>query len=119
MHFSGAKVAGVDRHDGLAGVTGCLFGDAGSLAGQTQVEQSSAALNEFAHTVLLASGDDIVLRLLLLQHQPLHLNIVAGVAPVAQGTEVAEVKLLLESSLYAGKTPGNLARHKRRVARRS
>ena len=47
--------------------------------------------------VLLAGGDDEVLRLVLLQHQPLRLDVVAGMAPVAQGVEVAEVQAVLEA----------------------
>ena len=33
--------------------------------------------------------------LLLLQHQPLHLDVVLGVAPVAQRVEVAQVEAVL------------------------
>ncbi len=59
--------------------------------------------------MLLAGGDDVVLRLLLLEHEPLHLDVVAGVAPVALGVEVAEVEILLQADLDAGEAAGDLA----------
>jgi hypothetical protein len=44
--------------------------------------------DELAHAVLHAGGDDEVFRLVLLQHQPLHFDVVAGMAPVAQGVRL-------------------------------
>ena len=41
-------------------------------------------LNEAAHAFLAAGGDHEILRLFLLQHQPLHFHVIAGVSPVAQ-----------------------------------
>ena len=38
--------------------------------------------NEAAHALLAARGDHKILGTLLLQHAPLHLHIVAGVAPI-------------------------------------
>ena len=69
-----------------------LFVEASSLPGQIHVEEFGAELDELAHGVLFAGSDDVVLRLLLLEHEPLHLDVVAGVAPVAAGVEVAEVE---------------------------
>ena len=47
--------------------------------------------------MLLTSSDDEVLGGVVLQHEPHALDIVTGVAPVAQGTEVPEVELVLLS----------------------
>ena len=57
----------------------------------------------------MACGDNVVLRLLLLEHEPLHLDVVAGVAPVAFGAEVAEEELLLKADLDAGEAASDLA----------
>jgi len=43
--------------------------------------------------MLAAGGDHEVLRLVLLQHQPLHLHVVARMAPVAQRIQIAKIKL--------------------------
>ncbi len=65
------------------------------MPGEVEFEEFGAALDELADAVLLAGGDDEVLRLVLLEHEPLHLDVVAGVAPVALGVEVAEEELRL------------------------
>jgi len=52
-------------------------------------------LGELTYRVLLTSSDDEVLRGVVLQHEPHALDIVTGIAPVAQGTEVPEVELVL------------------------
>ena len=53
-------------------------------------QPSCSAVSSMKRRPLLpAGGDHEVLRLLLLQHPPLHLDVVAGMAPVAQGVEVA------------------------------
>ena len=47
-------------------------------------------LDETLHRVGLARGDDVVVRLVLLEHEPHRLDVVAGEAPVALRVEVAE-----------------------------
>src|SRR5437879_2727707 len=49
-----------------------------------------------------ARGDDEIIRLLLLEHEPHGPDVVAGVAPVALGLEVAQPQLLLETALDPG-----------------
>ena len=51
-----------------------------------------------------AGGDDKILWLLLLEHEPLHLHIVLGMAPVAPGIKVAEKECFLQAQL----DPGNI-----------
>src|SRR5207244_9515948 len=58
----------------------------------------------------LAGGDDIVLRLVLLEHQPHRLNVIPRVTPVAPGLEVAQTQFLLHPKLDARDRIGNLAR---------
>jgi hypothetical protein len=66
-------------------------------------------VDEVAHAVLHAGGDDEVFRFFLLQHQPLHFDVVLGVAPVAFGVHVAEVEAVLQAELDAGQGAGDLA----------
>ena len=68
-------VYGVDHPDLLDALT--LEGDADAHLGESP-------LYELAHRVLLAGGDDVVVGLVLLQHQVHGAHVVAGVAPVAQ-----------------------------------
>ena len=50
-------------------------------------------LAELPHRVGLSGRDDVVAGLVLLEHQPHRLDVVAGEAPVALGVEVAEPQL--------------------------
>jgi hypothetical protein len=70
---------------------------------------SAAALDELAHAVLHAGGDHEVFGVVLLQHQPLHFDVVAGMAPVAQRAHVAQVQAVLQAERDAGDGAGDLA----------
>ena len=61
------------------------------------MSSSAGGDHEVAHRVLLAGGDDEILGLLLLQHQPLRSHVVAGVTPVAPRIEIAEIQSLLQT----------------------
>jgi len=52
---------------------------------------------------------DEVFGVVLLQHQPLHFDVVPGVAPVALGVHVAEEEAVLQAELDPGQGAGNLA----------
>ena len=63
--------------------------------------------DEAPHRFLPARGDHEVFRGAgLLQHPPLHLHVVARVAPVAQRIEVAHVEAILQAFVDAGQTTG-------------
>src|SRR5665213_1231455 len=109
FNLGGAEIAGVYGYDYVSLLVRGLLVYAASLPGQVQLEQFGAALDELADAILLASGYDEVLRLLLLEHEPLHLDVVAGVAPVAFRVEVAEEELSLQTHLDAGETASDLA----------
>ena len=64
----------------------------------------------------LAGRDDIVVALVLLQHQPHGLDIFGRVAPVAFGFEVAEDRVLLQPGLDAGQRARDFAGDKRFAA---
>jgi hypothetical protein len=99
LDLGGAGVARIDRDDDFAGWIECLLVCTGALPGEVKFEQLGAALDELAHAVLLAGGDHIIPRLLLLQHEPLHLDVVACVAPVAPCVEIAEILFALQAGL--------------------
>lgn len=69
--------------------------------------------------MLLAGGDDDVVRLVLLQHQVHGLDVVAGVAPVAERVEVAEVEVPFEPEQDARHRTPDLARDKGFAAHRA
>ena len=47
-------------------------------------------LTEFTHGMGLTGADHIIVRMVLLKHQPHRLHIIAGKAPVTLGFKVAE-----------------------------
>ena len=68
-------------------------------------------LSKLAYGVEFASGNDKVIRLVLLKNQPHALHIVAGIAPVATGIEIAEIQFVLKSGRDAGHGKRDFARH--------
>ena len=60
---------------------------------------------------LLASRDHEVLRRILLEHQPLHLDVVPRVAPVSKRVEVTKVEAGVEPAADARKRPSDLSCH--------
>src|SRR5947207_8265393 len=77
------------------------------------------ALDELAHGMALPGCNDVVAGLVLLQHQPHRLHVVAGIPPVATGIEIAQDELLLEAQRDRRRSLSNLPREKlERPARR-
>jgi hypothetical protein len=62
-----------------------------------QASSREGELDDVAHTVRLPRGNDIVIGVLLLQHQPHRLDIVGSKTPIAPRFEVSEVELVLQS----------------------
>src|SRR5215469_3290957 len=114
-----AKVVRIDAHDGTAAFavdTDLLAPAAAPFNAHAEV--SGRLLDEIAHRMLLAGGDHIVLWALLLQHEPLRLDVVARMAPVAARLQVAEVHAVLQPDADAREGAGDLARHERLAADR-
>ena len=68
-----------------------------------------ATVEQLADGVRLARRDHVVVGLVLLEHEPHRRHVVAGVAPVARGVEVAERDLVLQAELDARDRVGDLA----------
>src|SRR5258708_12655057 len=108
--FGGTKIAWVDRDDALSGLNiVALFIEAVALPSDPDADFLGGKIDEVAHRMLLTCGNHEVLRFVLLQHQPLHLNIIPCMAPIALGTEIAEMNAFLKTKLDAGKRARNLS----------
>ena len=109
VHLGGAEVLGVDFHEGFARLRiDAFLVHAVALPFQFDACLAERQGAELAHCVVLACGYDVVVRFRLLQHEPHTLYIVFGVAPVAQGVEVAQVELVLEALGNTGSSQGDL-----------
>ena len=92
LHFGGTEVSPSTATTTLPAWSTRLLIDSRPCPGQLDPQFVRGQLNELAHAVLLACSNDKILGLLLLQHQPLHLDIIAGVAPVAKRVKIAKVE---------------------------
>ena len=108
LDFGGAEVAGVDFYDGLVVPVADLI-NALAFPSQLHAQLGGAPLNELTHTVLHAGGNHKVFGLVLLQHEPLHAHVVFGVAPVAQGVDVAHVQAVFQALADVGQATGDFA----------
>ena len=76
-------------------------------------------LEKLVNRMRFAGGDDVVVGLLLLEHEPHRADVVAGEAPIALGVEVAHDEFLLQAFLDARGSQGDLAGHERLAAPRA
>ena len=63
--------------------------------------------------MLLAGGDDIIIRLILLQDQPLGPHKVFSMTPIPQGIQIAKVETSLKAKGNPGRRPGDFTTDKR------
>jgi len=112
----GAVEVGGDLDEGLADeVVGTADADALLVLGfalplEFDADIVEGELGKLADAVLHARGDDVVLGLTGLEDEPHTLDVVLGVAPVAQRVEVAKVEFVLQALGDAGGGEGDLAR---------
>src|ERR1017187_6162717 len=95
VHFSRAEMARVDTDHGLhgLGVEPPLV-DARTYPADVYPGLLEGKLDELAHGVRFAGRDDVVVGLVLLEHEIHRFDVVPRVAPVAIGVDVAEVHAL-------------------------
>ena len=111
----GAVEVGGDLDEGLADeVVGAADADALLVLGfalplEFDADIVEGELGKLADAVLHARGNDVVLGLAGLEDEPHTLDVVLGVAPVAEGIEVAEVEFVLQALGDAGGGEGDLA----------
>mmetsp|Transcript_174241 Transcript_174241/g.553180 ORF Transcript_174241/g.553180 Transcript_174241/m.553180 type:complete len:249 (+) Transcript_174241:260-1006(+) len=91
LHLRGPEVLLGDLHQHLAGLrVDALFLEALAAPHDRPPAELEAERAELAHAVLPVGGHHVVIRRLLLHHHPHRLDVVARVAPIAQGVQVAQ-----------------------------
>ncbi len=88
----------LDQHAAVARIDAFLL-DAGAAPFDLPADMGERLLDEFAHRMLLAGREHKIVGLVLLQHQPHAFDVVARMAPVAPGIEIAEIELVLQAEL--------------------
>ena len=80
-----------------------------TLPFQIEAGVSGGLLDKGAHRPGLAGGDDVIIGLLLLQHQPHGAHIVPGETPIPLGVQVAQLQHILQAAANACQGQGDLA----------
>src|ERR1700674_2905344 len=91
----------LDQHLPARLVDALLVGRAASPDNRA-AHTNKRLFDEFANRMALASGEHVVVGLVLLHDQPHAFDVVARVAPVALGVEVSEKKPVLQPMLDGG-----------------
>ena len=113
FHFGGSEISGIDGNDNLTGfLVDAFFINSPTFPAKRYAELSGGRFNKFPHGVIFPGGDNIIFRRVLLEHQPLHFNIVPGMSPVPAGIQIADVKDILQSDFDASQAPGYFAGYK-------
>ncbi len=82
-----------------------------------ELERAKYLIQKFANAMRFTGGDDVIIRLGLLKHQPHRLDIIAGEAPVALGFQISQEQFLLQADFDAGGRTRDFARDERLAAR--
>ena len=109
FHFSRAEVARINPHQGVAVLVNAGLAHTRTLPRDLYAQFRRRDFDKLAHAVLHAGGDDEIFRRILLQHQPLRFDVVAGMAPIAQGRKIAQIHAVLQTELDARQRAGDLA----------
>ncbi|CAA7613533.1 Phytase family (modular protein) [Candidatus Terasakiella magnetica] len=110
VHFGRAEITGIDLdQDPAGGGAKAAFFRILAAPAQGDTDLGEGQFDEFAHAVGFAGGEDEIIGLVVLQDAPHAIDVIAGMAPIALGFEVADVKSVLEPEMDGGDGAGDLA----------
>src|SRR4051794_31665473 len=118
LNLRGPEVARIDSHYESAMLIERSLTNTDSLPRQFDPQSGSTAVDKLAHAVLPSSGNNIVLRPLLLKHEPLHFDVVTRMAPITHGVKIAQVERFLQTHFDAREAASDLAGYKGLAAHR-
>src|SRR5580700_8606709 len=115
-----AKIARIDLDEHMAGflIQSFLVG-AGAFPDDAAADAGERLFDEFAHRMRFACRQHKIVGIVLLHDPPHAFDIVAGMAPIALGIEVAEEQRRLLAELDGRHRAGDLARHEGLAADRA
>ena len=105
MFFGFGGVADEEVDFGGAFVAGVVF----DVFFPIEADVGEGVFDIFLHGVGFVGGDDIVVGLILLEHEPHGFDVFGGVSPVTLGIEVAEVEVFLAAEFDGGDGAGDFA----------
>ena len=112
VNLGGTEVLGIDSNQDpvlVVGVnTNFIDGSGLALPLDGGTNNGKGALDELTNGVGLSGCQDVIIGLILLEHAPHTLDVIAGVAPITLGINVSKVEVLVDSLVDAGDGGGNL-----------
>src|SRR5215813_1917698 len=112
VDFGWPEITRVNAHQYEAGLgIDALLVDAFTPPVEPSTHDCERPLDELAYGIRFAGGQDVVIRFGLLHHQPHAFDIVAGMAPVPLGVNVANIECVVHALLDRGHCPCHLASH--------
>src|SRR3989344_7982376 len=93
IHFGWPKMHGVNFHHSFAGHTinpTLLY--ALSFPNNVHTQMPTHFFNKFAHSMRLASSQDEIIRLGMLQNTPYALHVIFGISPVTLSLQIAQMQ---------------------------
>ena len=84
-----------------------------------QIDMAEGLLQKLADTVCFAGGNNVVIRIVLLEHQPHCAYIVRCEAPITARIQIPQPQLVAKAELDAGDTIGDLVGHEFQAAARA
>ena len=112
LDFCRAEIAVVDGNYAVSIGIKAFFLNTTPLPCDGYTDLFCCSINKLTNAMLFTRSNNKILRFLLLEHEPLHFNIIFGMSPIAQGIKVSEVEAILKPKFYAGKCTSNLAGNK-------
>lgn len=104
------SVSGVHLYDAATGGgVIALLVHSPSFPSQFDTEFGGGRPDEIANAILHTCRDHEIFRMILLQHQPLHFNVVSGVPAVAQGIQISKIQTVLQIKADAKQSACNFA----------
>ena len=105
-----AEVTGVDPDQNLSrGSIDPRFVLTSAVPDDIPIDLGKRHFDKLPHAVGLTGGQDIIVRMILLKHEPHAFHVVSGVAPVADGVEIAQEQAILQPVLDRCHGSGYLA----------
>src|SRR5580692_72553 len=120
LDFGRAEIARVDLDEHMAGflIQSFLVG-AGAFPDDAAADAGERFFDELAHRMRFACRQHKIVGLVLLHDPPHAFDIVAGMAPIALGVEIAEKQRRLQAELDGRHGAGDLAGHEGLAADRA
>mmetsp|Transcript_40 Transcript_40/g.69 ORF Transcript_40/g.69 Transcript_40/m.69 type:complete len:205 (-) Transcript_40:453-1067(-) len=113
IDFCWAEVSWIDLDNGFSSLLiNSFLIHTGAFPADFDAELLAGKVDKFTNTVLLSSCNHIILWFILLEHEPLHLDVILRMPPISLRVEISQVQCVIQTSLDPRQTSCDLPCHK-------